>query len=100
MNSLLLIHADRHAAAPIIAQLRALGFDVAHQLTAAEGIDHAFAHRPDVIVLQGQLGAGLSARETGSAILRAFDVPIVYLDRVPPSALTEGRGISRPSVAR
>jgi DNA-binding response OmpR family regulator len=76
---LLIVEDDPVAAAGLCAQLEQMGYRVSHALTAAEGLDAAFADRPDLIVMDVGLGAGIDGIAAAGAIRRAMDTPIVLL---------------------
>jgi DNA-binding response OmpR family regulator len=76
---LLVVEDDPLAAAGLRAQLERMGYRVSHALTAAEGLDVAFAERPDLIIMDVGLGAGIDGIAAAGAIRRAMDTPIVLL---------------------
>jgi DNA-binding response OmpR family regulator len=76
---LLIVEDDPFAAALLRAQLEDMGYRVTHALTAAEGLDLAFSERPDLIVMDVGLGAGIDGITAAGAIRRAMDTPIVLL---------------------
>jgi DNA-binding response OmpR family regulator len=76
---LLIVEDDALAAAGLRRQLERMGYRASHVPTAAEGIDFAFAERPDLILMDVGLGAGIDGITAAAAIRRALDVPIVLL---------------------
>jgi DNA-binding response OmpR family regulator len=76
---LLVVEDDPFAAQLLRAQLEGMGYRVSHAPTAAEGLDMAFAERPDLIVMDVGLGAGIDGITAAGAIRRAMDTPIVLL---------------------
>jgi DNA-binding response OmpR family regulator len=76
---LLIVEDDPLAAELLRAQLERMGYRVSHALTAAEGLDAAFSERPDLIVMDVGLGAGVDGITAAGAIRRALDTPIVLL---------------------
>lgn len=78
-HHLLIVEDDPLAADLLRGQLEAMGYRVTHALTAAEGLDTAFALRPDLIVMDVGLGAGIDGITAAGAIRRAMDTPIVLL---------------------
>jgi DNA-binding response OmpR family regulator len=76
---LLIVEDDPFAAALLRTQLEGMGYRVSHALTAAEGLDVAFSERPDLIVMDVGLGAGIDGITAAGAIRRAMDTPIVLL---------------------
>lgn len=76
---LLVVEDDPLAADLLRGQLEEMGFRVTHVLTAAEGLDAAFSLRPDLIVMDVGLGAGIDGITAAGAIRRAMDTPIVLM---------------------
>jgi DNA-binding response OmpR family regulator len=76
---LLIVEDDPLAASGLRAQLEQMGYRVSHALTAAEGLDVAFSERPDLIIMDVGLGAGIDGITAAGAIRRAMDTPIVLL---------------------
>ncbi len=76
---LLIVEDDPLAAAGLRAQLEGMGYRVSHAPTAAEGLDVAFSERPDLIIMDVGLGAGIDGITAAGAIRRALDTPIVLL---------------------
>jgi DNA-binding response OmpR family regulator len=78
-HHILIVEDDALAADLLRGQLEAMGYRVTHALTAAEGLDAAFSLRPDLIVMDVGLGAGIDGITAAGAIRRALDTPIVLL---------------------
>ncbi len=78
-HHILIVEDDPLAASLLRGQLEAMGYRVSHSLTAAEGLDTAFSERPDLIVMDVGLGAGIDGITAAGAIRRAMDTPIVLL---------------------
>ena len=76
---LLIVEDDPIAAAGLRAQLEGMGYRVSHAPTAAEGLDLAFSERPDLVIMDVGLGAGIDGITAAGAIRRAMDTPIVLL---------------------
>jgi DNA-binding response OmpR family regulator len=78
-HHILIVEDDALAADLLRGQLEAMGYRVTHTPTAAEGLDSAFSLRPDLIVMDVGLGAGIDGITAAGAIRRALDTPIVLL---------------------
>jgi DNA-binding response OmpR family regulator len=78
-HHILIVEDDALAADLLRGQLEAMGYRVSHALTAAEGLDSVFSLRPDLIVMDVGLGAGIDGITAAGAIRRALDTPIVLL---------------------
>lgn len=78
-HHILIVEDDALAADLLRGQLEAMGYRVSHALTAAEGLGSVFSLRPDLIVMDVALGAGIDGITAAGAIRRALDTPIVLL---------------------
>lgn len=76
---ILLVEDDAFIAPALKRALEDMGYAVVHMPTAAEALDHALQHHPDLVVMDVNLGRGIDGIDTARAIRRAYDVPVVFL---------------------
>lgn len=77
----LVVDGDRFFARSIQTQLEGLGVTVAHQLTGAEALDHAYRDHPRLVLVDVELGAGLDGFAMVAAMRGRFDVRVIYMTR-------------------
>lgn len=94
----LVVDGDRFFARSIQAQLEAIGVTVAHQLTGAEALDHAYREHPRLVLIDVELGAGLDGFATAAAMRGRIDVPVIYMTRVDLAPATLEALLARGAV--
>ena len=79
-TTVLIVEDDRIIAKAMEKQLRAMGYAVAAVAASGEtGVALALALRPDVVLMDVSLGAGIDGVEAASRIRDAAAIPVVYL---------------------
>lgn len=76
---ILLVDDDSFLAPALKRVLEEMGYAVVHMPTAAEALDYALQHHPDLVVMDVNLGRGIDGIDTARAMRRAYDVPVVFL---------------------
>jgi two-component system cell cycle sensor histidine kinase/response regulator CckA len=85
-ESILIVEDERIVARDLQAMLQQLGYSVpAIAATGADAIAKVTALRPDLVLMDIRIQGAIDGIETAAAILRQFDVPVIYL-----TAFTDG----------
>ena len=89
-TAILVVEDERIIAKGIEKQLTAMGYAVAGSAkTGEDGIQQALQLRPDLILMDISLGAGIDGVEAARRIRQQFDVPVVYLTADSNEAILE-----------
>lgn len=95
--SILIVEDEKIIARGIEKRLRALGYHIAGlAATGAEAIRFAAESRPDLILMDINLGAGMDGVEAAELLRVQLDVPIVYLTAFSDNATLQRAKLTEP----
>ncbi|WP_439630913.1 response regulator [Gemmata sp.] len=96
-TSVLVVEDDRLIAKGIEKQLKSMGYAVAGTAaTGEEAVRRAVELRPDVVLMDISLGAGIDGVEAAGLIRQQLDVPVVYLTANSDAATLQRAKLTDP----
>ena len=110
-NAKILIVQDEHSAPALDERLKDLGYTVCAAVSSKQqAIEEAQGARPDLALIDLELGEGLQGIEAAEQIGSRFDIPVIYLTddaeshllqrpRPPPSPRLSAETVRRTTTA-